>query len=167
GHGVEVAVVGGQLLDGAAEIGGVAGQHVVHRGQVVQVDQVGVAGDVLDGQHVDVGSAGQLGGQNGHVIGRAQVQHLDGDVLMAGHIAVGHGLPVCGGLLVPDGPDQVGGAFRSGTGCGRGSRGGSGGGAGIAAAAGRSAEHTSELQSRFELVCRLLLEKKEIPNTHG
>ena len=136
GHGVEVAVVGGQLLDGAAEIGGVAGQHVVHRGQVVQVDQVGVAGDVLDGQHVDVGSAGQLGGQNGHVIGRAQVQHLDGDVLMAGHIAVGHGLPVCGGLLVPDGPDQVGGAFRSGTGCGRGSRGGSGGGAGIAAAAG-------------------------------
>src|SRR5207249_7348605 len=26
---------------------------------------------------------------------------------------------------------------------------------------GRSEEHTSELQSRFELVCRLLLEKKE------
>src|SRR6266704_5829959 len=26
--------------------------------------------------------------------------------------------------------------------------------------AGRSEEHTSELQSRFELVCRLLLEKK-------
>src|SRR5207249_5643730 len=29
----------------------------------------------------------------------------------------------------------------------------------------RSEEHTSELQSRFELVCRLLLEKKN-PNTH-
>src|SRR5437868_10087945 len=29
--------------------------------------------------------------------------------------------------------------------------------------AGRSEEHTSELQSRFDLVCRLLLEKK---NTH-
>src|SRR5699024_12190640 len=28
------------------------------------------------------------------------------------------------------------------------------------AAGGRSEEHTSELQSRFELVCRLLLEKK-------
>src|SRR5699024_12346706 len=28
----------------------------------------------------------------------------------------------------------------------------------------RSEEHTSELQSRFDLVCRLLLEKK---NTHG
>src|SRR5699024_12443280 len=28
--------------------------------------------------------------------------------------------------------------------------------------AGRSEEHTSELQSRFELVCRLLLEKKNI-----
>src|SRR2546422_8531545 len=32
---------------------------------------------------------------------------------------------------------------------------------------GRSEEHTSELQSRLHLVCRLLLEKKkkEIPNT--
>src|SRR5699024_12568526 len=29
------------------------------------------------------------------------------------------------------------------------------------AAAGRSEEHTSELQSRFDLVCRLLLEKKK------
>src|SRR6266513_6142403 len=28
--------------------------------------------------------------------------------------------------------------------------------------AGRSEEHTSELQSRFDLVCRLLLEKKNI-----
>src|SRR5438067_8489151 len=37
-------------------------------------------------------------------------------------------------------------------------------GSGRAAAAatpGRSEEHTSELQSRFELVCRLLLEKKK------
>src|SRR5699024_11479840 len=34
--------------------------------------------------------------------------------------------------------------------------------AGIASSAvGRSEEHTSELQSRFELVCRLLLEKKK------
>src|SRR5699024_11350327 len=31
----------------------------------------------------------------------------------------------------------------------------------------RSEEHTSELQSRFDLVCRLLLEKKKIPETHG
>src|SRR5207249_8620653 len=31
----------------------------------------------------------------------------------------------------------------------------------IAAGAGRSEEHTSELQSRFDLVCRLLLEKKK------
>src|SRR5437868_12108416 len=29
----------------------------------------------------------------------------------------------------------------------------------------RSEEHTSELQSRFDLVCRLLLEKKKIRNT--
>src|SRR5438067_9988785 len=28
----------------------------------------------------------------------------------------------------------------------------------------RSEEHTSELQSRFDLVCRLLLEKKKIAN---
>src|SRR2546429_1760323 len=30
--------------------------------------------------------------------------------------------------------------------------------------AGRSEEHTSELQSRLHLVCRLLLEKKNAPN---
>src|SRR5699024_11877462 len=30
---------------------------------------------------------------------------------------------------------------------------------------GRSEEHTSELQSRFDLVCRLLLEKKKNVNT--
>src|SRR2546421_7559250 len=34
----------------------------------------------------------------------------------------------------------------------------------IANATGRSEEHTSELQSRSDLVCRLLLEKKK--NTH-
>src|SRR5699024_11537396 len=31
----------------------------------------------------------------------------------------------------------------------------------------RSEEHTSELQSRFDLVCRLLLEKKKSKNTEG
>src|SRR3712207_8662075 len=31
----------------------------------------------------------------------------------------------------------------------------------------RSEEHTSELQSRQYLVCRLLLEKKKITSTHG
>src|SRR5437868_12664936 len=31
----------------------------------------------------------------------------------------------------------------------------------------RSEEHTSELQSRFDLVCRLLLEKKKNRNTHN
>src|SRR5699024_11533368 len=30
----------------------------------------------------------------------------------------------------------------------------------------RSEEHTSELQSRFDLVCRLLLEKKKITREH-
>src|SRR2546429_7341808 len=32
----------------------------------------------------------------------------------------------------------------------------------LAGAAGRSEEHTSELQSRLHLVCRLLLEKKKL-----
>src|SRR5699024_11232244 len=32
---------------------------------------------------------------------------------------------------------------------------------------GRSEEHTSELQSRFDLVCRLLLEKKNIKNKNN
>src|SRR5207249_11720604 len=31
----------------------------------------------------------------------------------------------------------------------------------------RSEEHTSELQSRFDLVCRLLLEKKKKKKTHN
>src|SRR5438067_12964668 len=31
----------------------------------------------------------------------------------------------------------------------------------------RSEEHTSELQSRFDLVCRLLLEKKKRSNLHS
>src|SRR5687768_17806232 len=34
-------------------------------------------------------------------------------------------------------------------------------------AVGRSEEHTSELQSRLHLVCRLLLEKKKTTNTCG
>src|SRR5699024_11759012 len=37
-------------------------------------------------------------------------------------------------------------------------------GAGQHQGAGRSEEHTSELQSRFDLVCRLLLEKKKKKN---
>src|SRR5699024_11813187 len=36
-----------------------------------------------------------------------------------------------------------------------------GGAAALPAASARSEEHTSELQSRFDLVCRLLLEKKK------
>src|SRR5207249_7781933 len=43
--------------------------------------------------------------------------------------------------------------------CGRCQRGGVGRRAGIVRT--RSEEHTSELQSRFDLVCRLLLEKKK------
>src|SRR5256884_5943931 len=40
-------------------------------------------------------------------------------------------------------------------------RAGASGGRGKGAARGRSEEHTSELQSRLHLVCRLLLEKKK------
>src|SRR5690606_42062946 len=36
----------------------------------------------------------------------------------------------------------------------------------VPAASGRSEEHTSELQSRENLVCRLLLEKKNSKNRH-
>src|SRR5207249_10869359 len=38
--------------------------------------------------------------------------------------------------------------------------------AGTWAPTGRSEEHTSELQSRFDLVCRLLLEKKKTTEKH-
>src|SRR5690349_23462532 len=37
----------------------------------------------------------------------------------------------------------------------------------VLAALERSEEHTSELQSRRDLVCRLLLEKKKILNSNG
>src|SRR5207249_5405076 len=39
----------------------------------------------------------------------------------------------------------------------------------VVCATGRSEEHTSELQSRFDLVCRLLLEKKKhtVPSVAG
>src|SRR6266849_4247782 len=47
---------------------------------------------------------------------------------------------------------RAGSALRAGSCCGAGSR---------AVGAGRSEEHTSELQSRVDLVCRLLLEKKK------
>src|SRR2546422_1419783 len=40
-------------------------------------------------------------------------------------------------------------------------RGDGGGAPGVEGRAGRSEEHTSELQSRLHLVCRLLLEKKK------
>src|SRR5699024_12651230 len=55
-----------------------------------------------------------------------------------------------GGLASPDGRHRV----RSGNGCYRSASPGG-------QSARRSEEHTSELQSRFDPVCRLLLEKKK------
>src|SRR2546430_4181392 len=37
----------------------------------------------------------------------------------------------------------------------------------VSSRASRSEEHTSELQSQSNLVCRLLLEKKEVPRGHS
>ena len=127
GHGVEVAVIGGQLLDGAVEIAGITGQHLIQRLEVVQIDQVCVAGDILDGHDIQIGAAGQLGSQNGHVIAGAQIHHLDGHVLVACHVAVGHGLPVGGGLLIPHRPLQGNRACGCGCSGGTGSGGSSGG----------------------------------------
>ena len=155
-HGVEVAVVGGQLLDGAVEVGGVPGQHVVQGLEVIQVDQVGVAGDIFDGQHVQISAARQLGGQNGHVIGGAQVHHLDGHILVGSHVAVRHCLPVSGGLLVPDGPLQghrAGSSFRRSGGASRSSR-GSCGGAGRTAAGGQGSSCTAGSGSSQEGTAR-------------
>src|SRR2546429_6343696 len=59
-------------------------------------------------------------------------------------------LPICG-------VGRAGGDGRAGGG----SWGAGGSGAGRARDCGRSEEHTSELQSRLHLVCRLLLEKKK------
>src|SRR5690606_40736938 len=70
----------------------------------------------------------------------------------------GRGAPAVRGFAVPDAArperDAADGVWRFGAGP---FRGGAGGGD---PAAGRSEEHTSELQSRENIVCRLLPEKK-------
>ena len=131
---VIVAVLGSQLLQNAVELALVSGQLAAQGLEHAEVDQVGVAGDVLDGQNVQLTvAASQLGSQLGHVIGRAQVGHLDGDVGVALHIAVSQSLPVSSGVLIPQGPVQgdslVAGAGALGSGLGGRSgalRGGSG-----------------------------------------
>src|SRR3712207_7794396 len=67
----------------------------------------------------------------------------------------------------PHGPDRPGAReWRPGGAPGRSGRGGRGGGRTGAPRPPRSEEHTSELQSRQYLVCRLLLEKKKRRYTH-
>src|SRR5690349_23920920 len=72
-------------------------------------------------------------------------------------------LPIC--LTIPTRPDLVGPASRCRASLGRpravGRR------RRTRAGAGRSEEHTSELQSRRDLVCRLLLEKKKRKSANG
>src|SRR2546422_4265930 len=65
--------------------------------------------------------------------------------------------PASGAGGVPAGA----GAVRSGAGGGDGAAAGGAAATGGVAVSGRSEEHTSELQSRLHLVCRLLLEKKK------
>ena len=159
GHGVEVAVIGGQLLDGAVEIAGIAGQHLVQGLEVVQIDQVCVAGDILDGHDIQIGAAGQLGSQNGHVIAGAQIHHLDGHVLVACHVAVGHGLPVGGGLLIPHRPLQSNRACGCGCSGGTGSGGSSGGACGRAAAGAQGSSSAAGSGSGKERTTRDLFHK--------
>ena len=159
GHGVEVAVIGGQLLDGAVEIAGVAGQHLIQRLEVVQIDQVCVAGDILDGHDIQISAAGQLGSQNGHVIAGAQIHHLDGHVLVACHVAVGHGLPVGGGLLIPHRPLQGNRACGCGCSGGAGSGGSSGGACGRAAAGAQGNSSAAGCGSGKERTTRDLFHK--------
>ena len=149
---VVVAVLGGQLIENAVELALIGGQLAAQRLQHTEVDQVGVAGDVLDGEDIQLAvAAGQLGSQLGHVIGRTQVSHLDGDVGVALHVAIGQGLPVGGGILIPQGPVQgdslVAGAGALGSGLGGRSgalRGGSGVSGRVAGtAAGGQAQHHS------------------------
>ena len=164
GHGVEVAVIGGQLLDGAVEIAGITGQHLIQRLEVVQIDQVCVAGDILDGHDIQIGAAGQLGSQNGHVIAGAQIHHLDGHVLVACHVAVGHGLPVGGGLLIPHRPLQGNRACGCGCSGGTGSGGSSGGACGRAAAGAQGNSSAAGCGSGKERTTRDLFHKSCPPS---
>ena len=163
GHGVEVAVIGGQLLDGAVEIAGITGQHLIQRLEVVQIDQVCVAGDILDGHDIQIGAAGQLGSQNGHVITGAQIHHFNGNILVACHVAIGHGLPVGGRFLIPHRP------LQSDRACGCGSRAGSSGGrcsrrAGRATAGGQGSSCAAGSGSGQERTTRDLFHKSCPPS---
>src|SRR5207302_3549280 len=73
----------------------------------------------------------------------------------------GHGIHRRRTPAQPDGARQA----RADRACGRGRRCG-GAGPVVHPRAGRSEEHTSELQSRENLVCRLLLEKKKKKNVN-
>src|SRR3712207_6980946 len=79
------------------------------------------------------------GGSAGGGAGSATIRRAGADSVGAGGTEVIGGTGVTGGTDGTDGAGDVG---------------------GVAASGGRSEEHTSELQSRQYLVCRLLLEKK-------
>src|SRR5699024_11441350 len=118
-------------------IGALGGQRVVGGGEA------GLGGVVaVDDRHVGAGqAAGQMGGLH---LDDLKVFGVGGDVLLGG------GQAGVGGQL-----DQaLGGQQLQGAGL----VGGIVGNKDLRAI--RSEEHTSELQSRFDLVCRLLLEKK-------
>src|SRR6266536_2713699 len=92
---------------------------------------------------------GEQGGAEQQVQGEAADEVVDATPALAGRVAQHDvdGRPDHAGERVPHQEGPVGHA--------RGAR-----------QAGRSEEHTSELQSRVELVCRLLLEKKKNKNNN-
>jgi len=150
GHGVEVAVI--------------AGQHLVQGLEVVQIDQVCVAGDILDGHNIQISAAGQLGGQNGHVIAGAQIHHFNGNILVACHVAIGHGLPVGGRFLIPHRPLQSDRACGCGCSGGTSSGGSSGGACGRAATGGQGSSSAAGSGSGKERTTRDFFHKSCPPS---
>src|SRR2546422_6140428 len=95
------------------------------------------------------GAVQRAGGAVGRRLYGERVAHArDGDVALAPQLTGEHGAGRAPGGYVPEGP-------------GAGARGEPGEHEEAPYGPSRSEEHTSELQSRLHLVCRLLLEKKK------
>ncbi|MNC77970.1 hypothetical protein D3C75_1300670 [compost metagenome] len=71
---------------------------------MVLLHQIGVAGNILDGQNVQIRAAGQLGAEHGHVVGGAQIHIFDGHIGMGFFVGFNQRLVVGGCFPVPQGP---------------------------------------------------------------
>ncbi|MNI63506.1 hypothetical protein D3C73_1188820 [compost metagenome] len=71
---------------------------------MVLLHQVGIARNILNGKNVEIRSAGELGAQHGHVVGRPEVHIFNRDIRMLFLVSVDQRLIVGGCFPVPQCP---------------------------------------------------------------